>query len=40
MRTSLMAADLARQTLVKEGKKLAKLQEQLVLHIGKKPRKS
>jgi hypothetical protein len=40
MRTSVMAADMARQSIVKEGKKLATLQEQLVLHVGKKPRKS
>ena len=40
MRTSVMAADLARQSIVKEQKKVTKLQESLVVLVGKRPKKS
>lgn len=38
MRTSMMAADLARGAIVKEQKKLTKMQEGLVTLVGKKPK--
>ena len=38
MKTSVMTAEMGRQAIVKEQTKLKKLQEALVLHVGKKPK--
>ena len=38
MKTSVMAAEMGRQAIVKEQTKLKKLQEAIVLHVGKKPK--
>ena len=39
MRTSIMAADMARKNIKKEHEKINRLQMELVAHVGKKPRK-
>ena len=39
MRTSIMAADMARKNIQKEHEKINRLQMELVAHVGKKPRK-
>ena len=38
MRTSVMAADMARESIVKEQAKVRRLQQDLVNHVGKKPK--
>ena len=40
MKTSVMAANMARKNIEKEQKKLTRLQEELVVLVGKKPKKS
>ena len=39
MKTCVMAADMARKTIVKEQRKLQKMQQDLVGLVGKKPKK-
>ena len=38
IKTSVMAAEMGRKAIVKEQAKQKKLQEALVLHVGKKPK--